>query len=296
MAPLPYEIIQAMIQCFGRAFHYKDNLAAFFLSCEVPRPLNDKHREQAKFVWGRNILSELGQTEKGCQIQRRILTELCKLRDLPDKEVADRDAAINSLRELKRLALEQKLFVEEIREKEKIRSGQNEERQRIIQERGRTLERLRNAFNEAVVSDNRQEAGYSLEDLLKDLFSLSEIEYRKSYRTETQQIDGHFRFEGFDYLVEAKWRKDRPTEQEIGGFKHKADSVLESTRGLFISVPGFRPEVVQQFNGHGGNIILIDGSHIIQILEGRHDLRDVLRIVISKAAQEGLAYTPVSSL
>jgi hypothetical protein len=158
------------------------------------------------------------------------------------------------------------------------------------------LERLRSAFNKAVISGNRQEAGYSLEDLIKELFALFEIEYRKSYRIDTQQIDGHFRFENFDYLVEAKWRQDMPTEQEIGGFKQKVDTKIESTRGLFISVPGFRPEVVQQFNSHGGNIILIDGSHIIQILEGRHDLRDVLRTIISKAAQEGLAYTPVSSL
>lgn len=296
MTPLPYEIIQAMIQCFGRAFHYKDNLTAFFLTCGVPRHLNDRYREQAKFVWGRSILSELGQTEKGCQIQRRILTELCKLRDLPDKEVTDRNAGINSLRELKRLALEQKLFVEEILNKEKIRSNQSEERQKIIQERSQSLERLRSTFNKAVISGNRQEAGYSLEDLIKELFALFEIEYRKSYRIDTQQIDGHFRFENFDYLVEAKWRQDMPTEQEIGGFKQKVDTKIESTRGLFISVPGFRPEVVQQFNSHGGNIILIDGSHIIQILEGRHDLRDVLRTIISKAAQEGLAYTPASSL
>ena len=296
MIPLPYEILQAIIQCFGRAFHYKDNLMAFFLSCGVTRDMNNKHREQAKFVWGRNVLNELGQTQEGCQVQRRILTELCKFRNLPDKDVPDRDAGLEALRILKRLALEQKLFVEESRTKEKVRSLQNEKRQKIIQERKQTLARLREVFNNALISDNRQEAGYTLEDLLKNLFAIFEIEYRKSYRTGTQQIDGHFRFEGFDYLVEAKWRKDMPTEQEIGGFKQKVDTKIESTRGLFVSISGFRQEVITQFNGRGANIILIDGSHIIQILEGRHDMRDVLRTIISKAAQEGLAYTPTSSL
>jgi len=296
MPSLPYEILQAMIQCFGKAFHYKDNLTAFFLSCGVSRELNDKHREQAKFVWGRNVLSELGQTESGCLVQRRILTELCKLRDLPDKDAQDRNAGLEALRTLKRLALEQKLYVEESRENEKGRSLQNEERQKIIRERKRTLDRLRESFNNAVTSGNRQQAGYSLEDLLKELFAVFEIEYRKSYRTDTQQIDGHFRFEGFDYLVEAKWRKDMPTESEIGGFKQKVDTKIESTRGLFVSIQGYRSEVSAQFNGRGGNIILIDGSHLIQILEGRHDLRDMLRTIISKAAQEGLAYTPMSSL
>lgn len=296
MTPLPYEIIQAMIQCFGRAFHYKDNLTAFFLSCGVPRELNDRHREQVKYVWGRNVLSELGQTDSGCQLQRHILTELCKFRDLPDKEAPDRNAGLEAIRTLKQLALDQKLYAEESRAKEKERSHQHEERLKIVQARNQTMERLRETFNSAIVSDNRQQAGYLLEDLLKDLFAVFEIEYRKSYKAGTQQIDGHFRFEGFDYLVEAKWRKDMPTESEIGGFKQKVDTKIESTRGFFVSVHGFRSEVASQFNGRGANIILIDGSHVIQILEGRRDLRDMLRTIISKAAQEGLAYTPTTSL
>ena len=127
------------------------------------------------------------------------------------------------------------------------------------------------------------------------MFAVFEIEYRKSYRINTQQIDGHSRFESFDYLVEAKWRKDMPTELEIGGFKRKVDTKIESTRGLFVSMPGYRPEVISQFNGQGANIILIDGSHFVHILEGRYDLRDMLRTIISKAAQEGLVYTPASS-
>ncbi len=296
MNVLPYEIQLAMIQCFGRAFHYKDNLSAFFLSCGVSHVLNDKYREHAKFAWSRNVISELGQTESGCIVQKRILTELCKLRDLPDKDVPDRDAGLDALRTLKQLALEQKLYVEESREKEKQRSQQNEARQKIVKERKQTLDRLRALFNAALMSDNRQQAGYSLEDLLKDLFAVFEIEYRKSYRTETQQIDGHFRFDGFDYLVEAKWRKDMPPESEIGGFKLKVDTKIESTRGLFVSIQGYRPEVTAQFNGRGANIILIDGAHLVQILEGRQDLRDMLRTIISRAAQEGLAYTPVTVL
>jgi hypothetical protein len=115
----------------------------------------------------------------------------------------------------------------------------NKTKEQIIKERSEKLESLRKTFTDGIINPDRQSAGYSLEDLLKDLFALFEIEYRKSYKTPTQQIDGSFRFEGFDYLVEAKWRKDFPSEQEIGGFKHKVDGVLESTRGLFVSVQGF---------------------------------------------------------
>jgi len=296
MAYLPYDILDAMIQCFGRAFHYKDGMTSFLLSCGVSRELNEKHRDQAKFVWARRVLTELGERESGQLVQRRILTELCKLRDLPDKDAPDRNAGLEALRKLKQLAIEQKLFVEEEQKKKENRSRLNEEKQRIVQQRYIKLESLRNIFNKAVTSDNRQKVGYFLEDLLKDLFALFEIEYKKSFRTPTQQIDGHFRFEGFDYLVEAKWRKDRPTETEIGGFKQKVDTKLESTRGLFISIPGFRQEVIEQFSKRGDNIILMDGTHLIQILEGRQDLKDVLRAIVAKAAQEGIAYTPISSI
>ncbi|MFH1674380.1 MAG: restriction endonuclease [Pseudomonadota bacterium] len=296
MEPISYEILEAMVQCFGRSFHYKDGVSSFFLSCGVRQELNDKYRDQAKFVWARRLLTELGQTENGRMIQRRILTELCKLRDLPDKDVPDRDAGLDALRKLKRLALEQKLYVEESIKKEKTRSHLNEERQRIIQQRRDKLDSLRKTFTEAVISPDRQQAGYSLEDLLKELFALFEIEYKKSYRTETQQIDGCFQFEAFHYLVEAKWRQNMPTEQEIGGFKQKVDTKLESTRGIFISIPGFRPEVIDQFSKRGGNIILMDGTHLIEVLEGRFDLKDIIRAIIESAAQKGIAYAPVSKL
>jgi len=56
-----------------------------------------------------------------------------------------------------------------------------------------------------------------------------------------------------------------PTESEIGGFKQKVDTKLESTRGIFISIHGFRQGVIDQFSKRGENIILMDGSHLIQI-------------------------------
>ncbi len=296
MEPVPYDILESMVQCFGRAFYYKDGLSSFFLSCGVPRELNDKYRDQAKFVWARRLLTELGQTEHGQLVQRRILTELCKLRNLPDENVPDRDAGLAALRQLKHLALAQKLCVKEARQEKQERSRLYEERQEVMQRRRKKLDSLRKVFNEAATSSNRQGAGYSLEDLLKELFALFEIEYKKSYRTATQQIDGFFQFEGFHYLIEAKWRQDMPTEQEIGGFKQKVDTKLESTRGIFISIQGFRQDVIDQFSKRGDNIILMDGLHLIEVLEGRLDLRDVIRAIIESAAQKGIAYTPVSTL
>ncbi len=87
MTQLPFEIIDAMIQCFGRSFHFKDTVETFLLSSGVNRSIAIKYRNEPKFVWARKLLSELNETEGGRIIQRRILTELCKLRNLPDRDV-----------------------------------------------------------------------------------------------------------------------------------------------------------------------------------------------------------------
>lgn len=293
MPSLPYDIVEAMIQCFGRAFHYKDPMANFLRSAGVDRSLVDKHRDLPKFVWARNVLTDLGQSDAGYQIQRRLLTELCKLRNVPDPNVPDRNAGLDAIRNLKQLALDQQLIF--LKKKDDAQQAANvvEQKAKAIQERAAKLGNLRQRFTDEATSKDRQGAGFGLEDILRDLFALFEIEYTKSIRTGTEQIDGHFRFEGFDYLVEAKWRKDQPTYAEIAGFKGKVDSKFQSTRGLYVSIEGVRPDVVARFEERGGNIIFMDGGDLTCILEGRVDLKDALRFKIEEAAQKGVAYASI---
>ncbi|MBM4030469.1 MAG: restriction endonuclease [Planctomycetes bacterium] len=292
MRGLPYEIVEAMIQCFGRSFYYKDQMEAFLLSAGVDKALVRKYRDEYKFTWARKLLSELAETEDGALAQRRLLTALCNLRDVPDSGVPDRDAALGALRALKELALSKDIIVKKQKEDTKSRTRRAEESARVLRERAAKLSAARVQFLAGVADPDRQAAGYSLEDLLNELFALFEIEYRKPYRTPTQQIDGHFRLDGFDYLVEAKWRKDMPTEAELLAFQGKVNDKLESTRGLFMSIQGFRDEVARKFDGGGANIILMDGQDLTLVLEGRVALADGLRFKIVKAAQEGRAFVP----
>jgi hypothetical protein len=134
-----------------------------------------------------------------------------------------------------------------------------------------------------------------LEDLLKELFALYEIRYRKSYKAEGEQIDGFFAFGGFDYLVEARWRKEKPSLQDLFAFKGKVDRKIESTRGMIISILGFDDEVVRRLREAGpANLILVDGYDLTLILEGRVSLTDGLQAKIERAAQEGNIYYPLA--
>lgn len=214
-----------MVQCFGRAFHYKDGVAAFFPSAGVASPLIDQYRHEAKFIWARHVLTDLGRTEEGCVAQRKVLAFLCSLRNVPDPKVPDRDDALAALRVLKELAPDLDLVAREVAQKGDDHRRVAEERARQVSDRAARLEGLKTTFTEALISPDRQRAVYTLQDLLQQLFLLFEIDHRTSFRTpgNVQEIDGHFHFQGFDYLIEAKWRSDQPTDGEIGSFKHKVD-------------------------------------------------------------------------
>ncbi|MDO4487150.1 MAG: restriction endonuclease [Bacillota bacterium] len=293
---LPYQIREQLIRCFAKCFHYKDNLEAFFISCGVDSTLASRDRELVKFKWGRAVLNSLDEIEEGEIIQRRLLTDMCKFRNLPDNDVPDRDAGLRELRKLKEMAHQNKVVFEEEKQKQYNRQLLNQEKQRIIKNRAALLEELKMKYLSVLASDNRQSAGYELEVVLESMFSAFDIDYRKSYRTNTQQIDGCFKFDGFDYLVEAKCTQQQPNDAEIGGFKRKVDTKLESTRGLFVSVYGFRKEVVDGYAGMGNNIIFMDGQDIQYVLEGRIPLPELLHIKIEKAAQEGRSFVSVNDI
>jgi hypothetical protein len=65
---------------------------------------------------------------------------------------------------------------------------------------------------------------------------------------------------------------------------------FESTRGLFVSVVGFRDEIVGRFNYKGASIILMNGEQLNRILEGWDDLRNVLKAKIDAAVDHGIVY------
>lgn len=282
----------------GKCFWYRDPFRDFLLSCTVPADLYDRFSEGSKFKIARHVLGELDQLgEEGYLIQRRIVTALCKLRKIPDEKVPDMDAAVKALRWLKERALEHKLIALKEKKDTDTRAEEAQRRQAGLAARAKKMEELRTTFGVMVqATDDPQERGFGLEDLLAELFGLHEIAYRPPYRTPTEQIDGHFAFKGFDYLVEARWRKMPPSEADLAALRTKVDKKIASTRGLFVSIVGFRPEVVAEFTkGISASIVLMDGSDLTLILEGHISLVDALDYKTQKAAQEGIIYFPIVS-
>lgn len=294
---IPFEIRESIVEVCGRAFWLKDKLRNFLTSAGVPAALYDKYAAEPKFKIARSLLADLeAMGDEGYLIQRRIVTELCKLRHIPDETVVDKDAAYSALRKLKELAIEHDLAIQqhtkEIRERAYDRQRLLEDKQRQIQR----LAELQQRLGMMTRQEDAQARGYDLQKLFEELFEVFGIEYRPPYRTPTEEIDGHFMFEDHDYLVELRWRKDPPSEQDLAAFKYKVDKKISGTRGVFVSMVGFRLQTVDEFNkGAGTNIILMDGNDLALILEGHISLPDALRSKVRKAAQEGLIYWPLSA-
>lgn len=295
---LPVEVKSALIEVCGRCFWYKGPLFDMFARAGIPEERYLKYEHEPKFKIARQLLADLEQSgDDGYLLQRRLLTELCKLRNLPDPEVTDKDAGLGALRRLKEAAQQYDLSVQEERLLGQRRASDNDKKVQAARERDRRLGELRSAFFQLAASRDAQARGYGLEDLLSDLFSIHELRYRKSYRSDGEQIDGFFNFGGFDYLVEAKWQKKAPTLSDLLAFKGKVERKIESTRGFVVSIPPYASEVVSRLREAGpANLILMDGYDLTLILEARVSLLDGLQAKIDKAAQEGVVYFPLRSL
>lgn len=231
---------------------------------------------------------ELSQKDEHIITQRKIVTELCKMKDIHDSGVEDKNKAMDSLRKLRILVKNHDNSV--VKEKPKSQLTIKNKTNKL-----NVLATLNEKYLVQMKSKNRQEAGLNLEIILKELFELSGIKYTHSFRTEnnTQQIDGHFYFEGFDYLVEAKWTKEKSSSSEIASFKRKVDTKISSTRGLFISVNGFRDEVIHEYSGEGAKIIFMDGLDLAYILEGIIELTDALEKKIQSSVKYGKVYSKI---
>jgi len=289
---LPFEIKNALVEVCGRAFWFKQPLFDVFARAGIPEALYLQHEDEAKFKIARHVIGELERMgEEGFFLQQRLVTELCSLKTLPDSEVPDRDAAVRTLRKLKELAVQHHIEAADRGDRANRAAADARARVERVRERQQRLEELAGAFREMTLAADHQARGYQLEDLVKELFALHEIRYRKSYRAAGEQVDGSFQFGGFDYLVETRWRQEAPALDELLAFKGKVDRKIESTRGLFVSVPGFRPEVVERLREAGAaKLILMDGRDLAVILEGLVTLTDALQAKVDKAYQEGVVY------
>ncbi len=145
---------------------------------------------------------------------------------------------------------------------------------------------MRSEFIELVKNEYPQKRGFALEGFLNRLFELFDLQPKQSFRISGEQIDGAFTYDGTDYLIEAKWQSDPIDMSDLYTFDGKIDTKLKNTLGLFLSIGGFSESVYSQ-NGKIKSMILFDGQDLMQILEERIALTEMILIKRKHASQTG---------
>jgi hypothetical protein len=157
------------------------------------------------------------------------------------------------------------------------------------------LEKLRLAFIELRGLADAHERGRRLEGLVNDIFELFDLEPRAAYDLEHEQIDGAFTFDTDDYLLEVKWWADALQPAHLHVLKGKIETKAKHVFGLFIAINGFTAGAIEAYS-HGTPLILMDGTDLYAVLEGRISLSEVLQRKRRFAAETGAPMLPVSRM
>lgn len=135
-----------------------------------------------------------------------------------------------------------------------------------------------------------QDRGRLFERFLQELFNRQSIKMGDSFRIVGEQIDGTFKFEGENYVVEAKWQDPSTSTGQLYQFAHKVDGKMHG-RGMFISVNGFSNEGIRAIvTGKQIKTMLMDGEDLSHVLEGRIGLEQLLDYKIRAAQTRGDVY------
>lgn len=153
------------------------------------------------------------------------------------------------------------------------------------------LSALKTAFAKMFGSGMTVQArGRLFEKFLKELFTRQSVIMGDPFELEGEQIDGTFKFEGENYIVEAKWQEASVATGDLYKFAHKVDGKMHG-RGLFISVNGFSNEAIRAIVvGKQIQTILLDGQDLSFVLEDQITLEKMLDYKIRAAQTRGEVY------
>lgn len=288
---LDFSVKKQLVDLAGACFWYWNSFHSFLDSCGVPSRLWEKYPQGtfSKYDLMRNLIGDLEESGD-IEVLNSIVSNFYRLKGAVDRDNLDEARAKRLLQELRDLVGNDPIEVaiqKREQEKAKIEYQTSIDRARSHSSQlGELNGRFMRLASGSTVTP--QQRGFDLETIFFDLLAYSEMDHSQPYRTPAgEQIDGHFKYEKFDYLVEAKWT-DGPTKQsEISVFDGKIRGKAQSTRGLFLSTNGFDDNAINKFTGDAPRIVLMTGEDLALILNGQFTMFDVMKAKVDAIVRFG---------
>lgn len=280
-----------MVNLAGTCFWFWNSFYSFLESSGVPRELPRRYPKEAynKYDVMRNVLNWL-EDRGDIDTINSIVSNFYKLQAAVDRDKLDEAKAKRLLNEF-REAVGNDPIDREIQKRDRARAidafedSLNQKQTQVIQ-LGELNERFMKLASMEDVTP--QQRGFRLESLFFDLLQFSEFEYTPPYRTPGgEQIDGHFRYEKFDYLVESKWEKEVTKQPDLSVFDGKIRGKAQSTRGFFLSATGFDENAIRKFSGDAPRIILMTGEDLALVLSDRISIYDGMKAKVDAIVRHG---------
>lgn len=294
--------ILSLREALTRIYWYKSDLRSFLTSClKDPSLLGRLNWDSYKREIVTQLVSYMGQRQTQYQGELiQLMEAVCDVQDFShlqlledgDVKVARAEQAVASLQT--HVRPHQAMITEE-REAEARRRAAYEQslQRREVQDR---LEKIKGDFFQIVGPSTPQRRGILLEHLLYDLFEVFDLDPKAAFRLQGEQIDGSFTFDNTDYVLEAKWQASPAEPADLDTFSGKIERKLENTLGLFLSVNGFTRNAIDLHSQNRPVMILMDGSDLMAVLEGRIDLLALLLRKRRHAAQTGKVFLAVHEI
>ena len=294
--------IVALKEALTNLYWYKRDLRSFLTSTLTnPALLSRLNWSDYK----RNIVGELigflDQRQDEYQADLlRLMTEVARVDDFSHLERLEDGkekaaSALASVRALRKLTEAHEALFEEQKRMEERRRKAYEEMLRTTAVRTK-LEELTKEYYNLLGSGEPQQRGFRLERIVRVLFELFDLDPRASFRIVGEQIDGAFTFDATDYLFEGKWQQEPVGAGELDVLAGKLSRKLDNTLGLFLSINGFSEDGVKAHSSGRRLMLLMDGSDLMAVLEGRIDLIQLLLRKRREAAQTGSIYLRIHEI
>jgi len=294
--------INALKEALTNVYWYKSDLRSFIMnSISDPNILSILNWNDYKRNIVTSLINFLAKHQETYQNDLlRLMSEVIKITDfshlkrLEDGEEKAKKAE-ESIYALRKLL---KGHFDLIEEQKKLEERREVAYATILKNKGviEKLEEINKEYYLLISSTDPHKRGYQLEKIIKELFTLFDLDPKASFKLKGEQIDGAFTFDKTDYLFEARWQQEVVSTKDLDAFSGKLTRKLENTLGLFLAINGFSDDSVKAHSTGRRLMILVDGSDLMAVLEGRIDLIQLLLRKRRHASQTGNIYLKIHEI
>lgn len=141
-----------------------------------------------------------------------------------------------------------------------------------------------------------QSRGRRLNEVVAEMLRCWGIEARTSIRS-PGEIDVGFAVGGIRYVLEAKWERTKADTGRVAKLQKRVRQRLAGTYGIFLSMSGYSREALTDVAlGERLEVLLLDASHFEAMLAGLVPPEEMLSLLHDRAAYNGEAHSPLSTL